>query len=68
MTTKRQRAAVRFCEERLQNCHFKGDIENFDDVSSFLQEHLYNAKYHPDYITEYEAYRRESQEWMWDNL
>ena len=57
MTTDRQKAAVRFCEERLIDCKFKGDINNFQQVSSFLRKNLYAAKFSPDYISEYEAYR-----------
>lgn len=64
MTTHRQRAAVRFCESRLIDCEFKGDINDFTEVSDFLRLHLYNAKHHPDYITAYEAYRRWNIEWM----
>lgn len=64
MTTNRQKAAVRFCEERLLNCKFEGDINSFEEVSRFLGKYLYTAKYHPDFISEYEAYRLENQEWM----
>ena len=43
MTTKRQKAAVRFCEDWLQ-ISFTGDINNFREVSNFLFEHLDIAK------------------------
>lgn len=43
MTTKRQKAAVRFCETWLQ-ISFTEDINNFREVSNFLFEHLDNAK------------------------
>mgnify|MGYP003435557503 FL=1 len=62
MTTDRQKAAVRFCEERLIDCKFKGDINNFQQVSSFLRKNLDAAKFSPDYISEYEVYRQEEQE------
>ena len=62
MTTDRQKAAVRFCEERLIDCKLKGDINNFQQVSSFLRKNLDAAKFSPDYISEYEAYREEEQE------
>lgn len=43
MTTRRQKAAVNFCESVL-NITFKGDINNFDEVSEFLSEYLEQAK------------------------
>ena len=43
MTTKRQRAAVRYCENML-NIKFNGDINNFNQVSLFLDEYLECAK------------------------
>lgn len=43
MTTERQKNAVAFCEEWL-HIEFKGDINNFNDVSSFLSLHLDVAK------------------------
>ena len=43
MTTKRQRAAVRYCESIL-DIKFNGDINNFNQVSSFLNEYLECAK------------------------
>lgn len=62
MTTNRQKAAVKFCEERLIDCKFDGDINNHRQVSAFLNRYLYNAKYHPDFISDYETYRMEEQE------
>lgn len=62
MTTDRQKAAVKFCGERLIDCKFNGDINDYQQVSSFLNHYLYNAKYHPDFISDYEAYRIEEQE------
>lgn len=43
MTTKRQRAAVRYCESML-DIKFNGDINNFNQVSSFLNQYLEEAK------------------------
>ena len=43
MTTERQKAAVRFCQETL-NVPFNGGINNFKEVSSFLSEYLDDAK------------------------
>lgn len=43
MTTKRQKAAVNFCEEVL-NVTFKGNINNFNEVSEFLSIYLDQAK------------------------
>lgn len=43
MTTKRQRAAVRYCENML-DIKFNGDINNFNQVSSFLNQYLEEAK------------------------
>lgn len=43
MTTKRQKAAVNFCEQVL-DISFKGDIDNFNEVSEFLSEYLEQAK------------------------
>lgn len=43
MTTERQKNAVAFCEEWL-NIEFNGDINNFNEVSSFLSLHLDVAK------------------------
>lgn len=65
MTTKRQRAAVRFCEERLLDCKFNGDINSFEEVSAFLKKYLYVAKYHPDFLTAYEAYLILNREQFW---
>lgn len=59
MTTKRQRAAVYFCEQWL-NVIFTGDISNEVQVSLFLDEYLQEAKNLYDEIRcEYEAY-------LWD--
>lgn len=43
MTTDRQKRAVRFCETWL-NVDFKGDINNYNEVSSFLSCNLEAAK------------------------
>lgn len=43
MTTKRQKAAINFCEVVL-NVTFKGDIDNFNEVSEFLSVYLEQAK------------------------
>ena len=43
MTTKRQRAAVKYCENML-DIKFNGDINNFNQVSSFLNQYLEEAK------------------------
>lgn len=43
MTTEKQKRAVRFCELWLE-IEYKGDIEDFDSVSSFLYDHLDIAK------------------------
>ena len=43
MTTKRQRAEVRYCENML-DIKFNGDINNFNQVSSFLNQYLEEAK------------------------
>lgn len=43
MTTNKQKEAVRFCE-RWVDTEFKGDINNYNEVSSFLSEHLERAK------------------------
>lgn len=58
-TTKRQRAAVEFCEMWLQ-IEFDGDRNNFREVSSFLSQHLETAKNIAREVEcEYEGY-------MWD--
>lgn len=62
MTTDRQKAAVKFCEERLIDCKFDGNINDYRQVNAFLRQNLYAAKYHPDFISDYEAYRIEEQE------
>lgn len=43
MTTKRQKDAVRYCENML-DIKFNGDINNFNQVSSFLNQYLEEAK------------------------
>ena len=43
MTTKRQRAAVRYCENML-DIKFNGDINNFNQVSKSLDYYLESAK------------------------
>lgn len=59
MTTKRQKAAVHFCEQWL-NVSFNGDIENRNQVSAFLQEYLEDAKLlYEELACEYETYMME---------
>lgn len=59
MTTNRQKAAVHFCEQWL-NVTFNGDINNFNQVSTFLSNYLEEAKLLYDKIKcEHEAY-------LWD--
>ena len=56
MTTNRQKAAVHFCEQWL-HITFEGNIENRNQVSTFLGEYLQEAKNLYDEIKcEYEAY------------
>lgn len=43
MTTERQKKAIKFCELWL-HVEFKGDIDDFDSVSSFLFDYLNEAK------------------------
>lgn len=50
MTTKRQKAAVNFCELWLQ-VKFKGDIDDFNQVSNFLSINLDSAKLIADEAT-----------------
>lgn len=58
-TTKRQKAAVEFCEMWLQ-IEFDGDRDNFREVSSFLSQHLDTAKNIAREIQcEYEGYMDE---------
>ena len=58
-TTKRQRAAVHFCEQWL-NITFEGNIEDKYQVSIFLGEYLQDAKdLYNEVRCEYEAY-------LWD--
>ena len=59
MTTNRQKAAVHFCEQWL-NVTFNGDINKFNQVSTFLSNYLEEAKLLYDEIKcEYESY-------LWD--
>ena len=59
MTTNRQKAAVHFCEQWL-NVTFNGDINNFNQVSTFLSNYLEEAKLlYNEIKCEYEAY-------LWD--
>ena len=59
MTTSRQKAAVHFCEQWL-NITFEGDINNFNQVSTFLSNYLEEAKsLYTEIKCEYEAY-------LWD--
>ncbi len=56
MTTKRQRAAVHFCEDWL-HVSFEGDINNFKEVSNFLSQYLDDTKNLAEEIAcEYQAY------------
>ena len=58
-TTKKQRAAVHFCEQWL-NITFEGNIEDKYQVSIFLGEYLQDAKdLYNEVRCEYEAY-------LWD--
>ena len=58
-TTKRQKAAVHFCEQWL-NINFEGNIEDKYQVSIFLGEYLQDAKnLYNEVRCEYEAY-------LWD--
>lgn len=43
MTTDRQKRAIMFCNETLPN-KFNGDIDNFNEVSLYLSQHLAEAK------------------------
>lgn len=59
MTTKRQKAAVNFCEQWL-NITFKGNIEDKHQISTFLSKYLQEAKdLYNEIKCEYEAY-------LWD--
>lgn len=44
MTTEKQKKAVAFCESMCDEAKFEGDINDFDQVSSFLSEWLDHAK------------------------
>ena len=43
MMTKKQKSAISFCEEVL-NISFNGNINNFNEVSEFLDTYLEQAK------------------------
>jgi len=54
--TSRQIAAVHFCEQWL-HISFEGDIEDRQQISAFLSEHLDDAKnLYEEAACEYEAY------------
>lgn len=54
--TNRQIAAIHFCEEWL-NISFEGDIEDRQQVGSFLSEYLDEAKnLYSEIACEYKAY------------
>lgn len=56
MTTNKQKAAVHFCEQWL-NVTFKGNINDFQQVSYFLSIYLDEAKSLYDEVRcEYESY------------
>lgn len=56
MTTNRQKAAVHFCEQWL-HITFRGNIENRNQVSAFLNKYLQEAKnLYDEAKCEYEAY------------
>lgn len=57
MTTNRQKAAVRFCEQYL-DVTFKGDINDFHQISKFLSIYLNTAKrVYNDITMEYQSYQ-----------
>lgn len=56
MTTNRQKAAVHFCERWL-HITFEGNIENRNQVSTFLNNYLQDAKnLYEEAACDYEAY------------
>lgn len=56
MTTKKQKAAVKFCEECLE-IKFEGDLNDYIAVSQFLVLYLEQAKKQYNEIAcEYQAY------------
>lgn len=59
MTTNKQKAAVRFCEQWL-DVTFNGDINNFQQVSYFLSAYLDDAK------QLYEEVKCEYESYLWD--
>lgn len=61
MTTKKQRAAIHFCESWL-GVSFRGNQFDFNEVSKYLSEHLNNAKrLYIEAKCDYEAY-------IWEKL
>lgn len=59
MTTNKQKAAVKFCE-RVLHITFKGDLNNFPQISNFLSENLDEAKdIYLEAACDYEAF-------LWD--
>lgn len=61
MTTKKQRAAIHFCESWL-GVSFSGNQFDFNEVSKYLSEHLNNAKrLYIEAKCDYEAY-------IWEKL
>lgn len=59
MTTPKQKAAVKFCEQWL-SIEFTGDIENKTQVSRFLSEFLQEAQSsYNELKCEYETYLME---------
>lgn len=58
-STDRQKAAISFCQEWL-SVEFEGNIDSFDEVSTFLASYLDDAKrLYEEVKAEYEAY-------LWD--
>lgn len=60
-STKKQQAAIKYCEAWLQ-IKFNGNINNFYECSAFLEIYLDEAKMREDTLTEeYKAY-------MWERM
>ena len=59
MTTNKQKAAVHFCEQWL-NVTFKGNINDFQQVSYFLSIYSDEAK------SLYDEVRCEYESYLWD--
>lgn len=57
MTTERQKNAVWFCEQWLDE-RFEGDIDDFNDVSEYLSRNLDAAKEISN-----EAFARKNSNW-----